>query len=446
MYLKLSIRNARRSMVDYLLYIITMIILLAIMEVSNCIAIIGKLQSGFQTASLPILISIILVILVGYIDSFMMKQRAKEFANYLLLGMEKKKLSFMFLCEFFIIGVVCFVIGVWIGLVAFMVLYSMVLPSREEISIVLFGWSLLQTFFYFCLIEGICCFRIKWNMDKLQIRELIYEKDHNQNMKNSRAYKGWGYVFLVNGICFIGILCGIVFLPEYVAYSMISIIAIPLLCLIFAFYKYILGYLYVIRQKHSPILYDKNHLFMVAQITAKLKTNAILSGVFCICLLFSTMSFLFGAIMFQSDIKIFDIEKQQWMGFLQISLCIIFIVIYFSVLSLHQIVELRREAKGIKVLYYIGKSENQITMLIKMQIAIKLLMPMFLTAFILLVSVPLINQKLNIVLPSAMHNVLFIFIGRYVLCFLGFYFCYFFVVYTISKQYLLHSVKHKHPC
>lgn len=88
MYLKLSLRNAKRSIVDYLLYIVTMVILLSIMEVSNCIAIMGKIKAGFKTAALPILITIILVILVGYIDAFMLKQRAKEFANYILLGME----------------------------------------------------------------------------------------------------------------------------------------------------------------------------------------------------------------------------------------------------------------------------------------------------------------------------------------------------------------------
>ena len=77
MYFKLSIRNARRSIVNYLLYIMTMTILLSIMEVSNCIAIVGK-QVGFQTICLPILITSLLVILVGYIDSFILKQRAKD--------------------------------------------------------------------------------------------------------------------------------------------------------------------------------------------------------------------------------------------------------------------------------------------------------------------------------------------------------------------------------
>ena len=83
MYLKLSIRNAKRSFMDYLLYIATMTVLFAIIEVSDCIAVLGG-SSGFQVISLPLLTAAIQIVLARYIDSFLLKQRAKEFANYLL--------------------------------------------------------------------------------------------------------------------------------------------------------------------------------------------------------------------------------------------------------------------------------------------------------------------------------------------------------------------------
>ncbi len=70
--------------------------------------------------------------------------------------------------------------------------------------------------------------------------------------------------------------------------------------------------------------------------------------------------FFCGVIMLQPNIDFFDTDSQQRMGVLQISLCLIFIVIYFLVLSLQQIVELKRESKGIKVMSYIGKSNKQI--------------------------------------------------------------------------------------
>lgn len=114
MYLKLSIRNAKRSFINYLLYVVTMTMLLAIIEVSNCITIIGE-SAGFQVISLPLLIAAIQIVLVGYIDIFMLKQRAKEFASYLLLGMGKKRLTRLFLCEVLLIGFCCYIAGTTIG-------------------------------------------------------------------------------------------------------------------------------------------------------------------------------------------------------------------------------------------------------------------------------------------------------------------------------------------
>lgn len=74
------------------------------MFVSNCIAIIEKGSASFQTISLPLLIALILAILSGYINSFMLKRRAKEFANYILLGFSRIKVLWMLFIEFFVIG------------------------------------------------------------------------------------------------------------------------------------------------------------------------------------------------------------------------------------------------------------------------------------------------------------------------------------------------------
>lgn len=175
---------------------------------------------------------------------------------------------------------------------------------------------------------------------------------------------------------------------------------------------------------------------MIGQITSSFKTSAIINIILCICLLFSAMSFFCGVIMLQPSVNLFDMDSQQWMGVLQISLCLIFIVIYFSVLSLQQIVELKRESEGIKVLSYIGKSNKQIKELVKKQIASRLLMPMFMTLLVLLFSIPLVNLKLNLLLPVVMYNILLRAAFCFAICFLFFYVCYFFCVYTISKQYV----------
>ncbi len=426
MYLKLAIRNARRSLGDYLLYIANMIIMLSIMEVSNYIAIMGKVQAGFQTASLPLLITLIMIVLVIYINQFMLKQRAKEFANYLLLGMEKNKLTGMFLCEFFIIGFACFIIsaGIGLGICAFW-----------GSTIIIFVQSLLQTFFYFCMVEVLSAFCIKRNIDQLQIRELMEDKKRNQTLGNYNQYRIWGIAFTIILLCLIGIICGIVYLPNDSGGGFISVIAIPLLLSIFTFYKWFFQYLGAIRHKQSNSLYENNRLYILGQITSGLKTNAIMNAVFSICLLFSAMSFIFGMFMLQSEVIIFDWDNQKWMGFLQISICIIFMVIYFSILSLQQIIELKREGKSIQILYYMGKNHSQVKALVKIQIAIQLLLPTMMCLFLLFIGTPFMNYKLNSILPATMSNILIKYVGLFGLCFVLLYLCYFVIVCAIGKKY-----------
>ena len=435
MYLKLSIRNAKRSFTNYLLYLITMTVLLAIMEISNCISIIGK-STGFQTISLPLLIAVIQITLVGYINTFMLKQRAKELASYLLLGMRKKKLTNLFMCEILLIGFFCFLAGTTIGFALYSFFcFSMPLQEIESYGL-LYCNSIFYTLCYFCLVEIACAFGLKQRLDKLQIRELMYEKNRNQSLKDKDNYIKWGITFLSGFVCLIGFVCGIVFLPENYIVYVVSVIAIPLIISVFAFYKWFFGYLYAHRRIRSVAIYQKNRLYIIAAITSNFKTSAVVNAVFCMCFLFSALSFMTGILMLQPEIHLFEKTLQQWMGAAQISICFVFTVIYFSILALQQIIELRQDAKNNHVLHCIGKSNNQISVLVKQQIAIKLTLPMAMALLIFTFSIPLLNRKMNLILPITMHNAFFKFAGEFILCTLFFYICYFSVVYAMNKQYI----------
>lgn len=136
---------------------------------------------------------------------------------------------------------------------------------------------------------------------------------------------------------------------------------------------------------------------------------------------------------------LFSPIEQQWMGFLQISMCIIFIVIYFSILSLLQVVELKQQAKSIRILHYMGKSQNELKKLIKKQTLAKLFIPTFMCFILLMIGTPFVNDKLNNTL--AMNNELLKAVGLFVVCFAVLYLCYFQVVYSIIRRYLKSSVK-----
>ena len=435
MYLKLSIRNARRSFTDYLLYVAAMTVLVSIIEISNCITIIGEF-AGFQVISLPLFIGAIQIILVGYIDAFMLKQRAKEFASYLLLGMEKKRLTRLFLCEVLLIGFCCYIAGTTIGFSIYGLWYFREPLHGMRQCGFLYGKSMLYTFLFFCLIETVCSFRLRRRLNKLQIRELMYERNCGQSVKNIGSYKKWGILFFLCFVCFIGCVCGIVFLPEvYIVYP-ISVVAIPLIVSVFAFYKWVFGYLYAYRRMKPVQIYQKDRLYITANITSNFKTAAMVNAVFCICFLFSGCSFVTGMLMLQPEFQFFDTVMRQWMGTSQISICIVFLVIYFSILSLQQIIEVRQNSKGNQIMRYMGKSNKQIAGLVNKQIAIRLISPMIMALLAILFCVPLLNGKMNLILPVSLNNILLKLAGGFGVCIVIFYICYFGIICVMSKRYI----------
>lgn len=434
MYLKLALRSARRSAFDYLLYMVTMSILITIMFVSNCIALVGEMQAGFQTISLPLLIVLIMAALVNYINTFMMKQRAKEIASYLLMGMEKNKLTRLFLSELGLIGSVCLGFGVLLGVLVCFVISPEIIPS-SGIQPLFMLQSVLYTFLYVCLVEVLSAILLGRKMRRLEIRELMNEKYRSQSLRKNNK-KRWAALFVTSMLLLLLFVAGIVVLPEDAVFLIISFVSLPLLFCIFAFYKWIYAYFSEKRLLQADGLWQGNRLYRIAELTTGTKTSALMSAVFCICLLFAAMSFIFGSFMINPDVEVLDYTSQRWMGFLQISICIIFIVIYFSILTMQQIIEVRQQEKNIRIMHYMGKSRQQVEVLVYTQILLKMFIPTLMCFVVLMAGTPFINYKINMSLPYGLQNFLVKAVGGFIGCFAVLYLCYFLTAYIISRRFL----------
>ena len=439
MYLKLAFRNAKRFAFDYLLYIFTMIILVSIMCISNCIATFGKVQAGFQTVSLPLLITLIMMILVDYINTFMFRQRAKELATYTLLGMEKKKMSLLFTTEICVIGGLCFLFGVLVGVSIYSLWFLPMAPVVDKQFIFLLK-SVFETFLYFCVVEFISAIRMNQKINHLQITELMNEKRRNQKISGN-GKNMWGIILCGSISVFLFLLTMMIFSSDDIAGNIVSVIALPMLLSIFSFYKWLFAFIISKRLSKADSLYHDVTVYHIAEMTSGTRTSVNVNSIFCICLLFSVSSFICGVLFLSRNIEIFASKDQRWMGFLQISLCIIFMVIYFSIISLLQIVELKRQTKNIRLLHYIGKSQVELKSFIKTQTLVKLFMPTFMCFFLLALGIPFINYKMNQILPTIMYNEILKATGLFIICFTGLYSCYFLIVYFISKHYMKASIK-----
>ena len=98
---KLALRNAKRSMRDYIVYLVTMVAVAAMMFAFNSLIFSEDIRSmcseaGVLAAMLGMITFFIVLIvawLINYMAKFMLEKRSREFATYLLIGLKKKELS-----------------------------------------------------------------------------------------------------------------------------------------------------------------------------------------------------------------------------------------------------------------------------------------------------------------------------------------------------------------
>ncbi len=126
---KLALRNMKRSMSDYAVYFVTLIIGISVFYVFNAISdqkvvlsiyksdysVIDLLRNIISVAS--VIVSVVLAFLVVYASNFLIRRRKKEFGVYMLLGMGKKKIAGILMMETVIIGIISLVVGLGIGII-----------------------------------------------------------------------------------------------------------------------------------------------------------------------------------------------------------------------------------------------------------------------------------------------------------------------------------------
>ena len=129
---KLAFRNVRKTVRDYGVYLITMILVTALMFAFHSMMFSPQIKklatvAGVMEAMIGIAAGFIVLIvswLVRYIVAFMMEKRSREFGIYLLIGMNKKQIRKIFMKENTIFGLLAFVIGMVPGIFLEQVLTS----------------------------------------------------------------------------------------------------------------------------------------------------------------------------------------------------------------------------------------------------------------------------------------------------------------------------------
>lgn len=200
MYAKLIFRNAKRSVKDYLIYIVTMTICVTLFYSFLSISSryyqpdIGSeydftlLGDGMKVAICTI--TLLLLFLIRFVNNYMLRRRQKEFAIQSVMGMEQKTIGKLFFAETFVMGAISIVFGIFLGVFCSQFITAMLLSSYGkiyELTWTLFPDTVLLTvgFFVFSfLIVGLFHTR---TIQKIKIIDMLSaDLENDLELKKSR--------------------------------------------------------------------------------------------------------------------------------------------------------------------------------------------------------------------------------------------------------------------
>lgn len=164
MYAKLILRNARRSLQDYLVYILTMTICVTLFYSFLSISSsyyepdIGAeydftmLSDGMKLAICAV--TLLLLFLIRFVNHYMLRRKQREFAIQSVMGMEQRTIGRLFFAETFLMGLVSIAAGIFLGVFCSQFITALLLTSygkQYEITWTLFPDTVALTAAFFML-------------------------------------------------------------------------------------------------------------------------------------------------------------------------------------------------------------------------------------------------------------------------------------------------------
>lgn len=295
---KLALRNARRSMKDYSVYLMTVTIAFSLMYAFNMVAYSKELSElGILMDSLPMMIGFMSVIVVGviewlvhYMNRFMLEKRSKELGTYMLLGIRNRKISRLFLFENVIMGCAALLAGLVLGSFLYQILNMIIMNLFEVRYTIKAEFSLpavLLTLLYVILIYVLSMLRMRRRLRKMKIYDLVYAEKLNETAVISR--KKSRIVFSVLSVLILALGCGIIYTIfshlEYMNPVLLIMGLIFLIAGLYGVYITLAAVLVKIFLEKEERKYTRDNLFVYRNLSAKMKTMSVTIGTLAMLLM-----------------------------------------------------------------------------------------------------------------------------------------------------------------
>lgn len=305
---KLSLRNARRQSTEYALFVITIIACVSLMYAynslifsENVLSMIAAVSNagGEQFIFMVILVSVLIIFILGWFVSymliFMLRKRSEELAIYMLLGMERKQITKLFIMENLCIGIASLFIGLFSGVFVSEILEAVVAKMLNSPYHLYFSFSVpggVLTVVYFALIYLIALRICNKKIKKSELIDLIHYNQMNQQLFIKKSVFGV-LVFILSIVSGILSLYFFTYLPLGQGTDILIGTILTILCL-FGLFRGIIPSTTLFLGNNNKWKYSKTHLFILKEFISKINHRSMLFSVVATIMTFSVVLFSLG--------------------------------------------------------------------------------------------------------------------------------------------------------
>ena len=318
MLFKLSIKNMRKTIKDFAIYVLTLVLGVAIFYMFNSL---DSQEAMMQVSSstreliklmitmlgfVSVFVAVILGLLIVYANNFLINRRKKEFGTYMMLGMSKGQISRILLIETIFVGIISLIVGLVIGVFAsqFMSLLvgKLFAADMSKFEFVFSKDACIKTCIYFAVMYIAVMIFNTFTISRYKLINLLNASKKNEQIKIKNLW-----------VCILVFIIGVVIL-GYAYYkvtggvnelstadTILPIILMGIVGTILVFWS-VSGFILKLVQLRKNIYLKDVNMFVLRQLHNKINTTVVSMSIICL-MLFMTITILSSALSLNNTMR-----------------------------------------------------------------------------------------------------------------------------------------------
>lgn len=318
MLFKLSIKNMRKSIKDYAIYFLTLVLGVAIFYMFNSLdsqqAMLQVSQSQREIIKLMItmlgfvsvFVAVVLGLLIVYANNFLINRRKKEFGIYMTLGMGKRQISKIILIETVFVGIISLTIGIVVGVFASQFMSILVAKMFEadmsEFKFIFSKDACIKTCIYFALMYIAVMFFNTLTVSRYKLINLLNASKKNEKVKIKNPFVCILVFILASillGYAYWKVIADVYSLDT--ADKILPPILMGIIGTLLVFWS-LSGFILQVVQKCKKTYLKGINMFILRQINNKINTMVVSMSVICL-MLFMTISILSSSLALRNTMQ-----------------------------------------------------------------------------------------------------------------------------------------------